>query len=747
MNPVARRCRRLLCLVFALIPSLTSADPLAWITNANSSNLSVIDTATDQISGAPVATMPSPRAVALSATHVYVVHDSGTLSIINKSTRLSSTIPLPAGLPGGVAVSPDGTRVYVASTDNDALYVFDATTQALITTLSIDNPTGVAVKPDGSRVYLGSDDGFNARVAVINAATNSLLTPIGLSGREPTGLAVSPDGTRLYVCINTSATVAAINLDTGTVLANIPVGADPRGIVFNHAGTRAYVAEYASAQVGVIDTSTHAVIDHFNPGGNGPWGIDVSADDTRVYVANYLSNNVGIRNVVTNTVITRTVGNGPVAFGRFVDKYVPPPQVPPVLGNVPDQNAVSGTPFTLDLVNHVATTNGDPITGFAITAGSLPEGLTLNTTTGLISGTPLLAGRGASLTVTVSDDDGPSNADTIGFTVASPASSTPRELMVGSFTGGLRGFALGATGNVAPARTLVGPNTQLAYPYGLAYEGTEGTLFVSDFSGQAIRAFDVDARGDTPPRRTLASTWLGQPRGVAVDSQHGEFAVIGGGCFPCFWPLSARDSDEPVRRLIWSIGNPFGLALNPPQDEVFIGDADASPPNEGKVLVFPRTANGQVSPTRVIQGANTRIGPGSGSQRIALDPVLQTLYVLTQNLDPVNANLRHLRVLAFPAAASGNVMPLRVIEGSNTQLDIPSTQVPYGLSFDPATQRLMVSIYSNVAAENRVLSFYAGDQGNVAPLTSLGGAATGLDRIGTAVVVPVNLILRDGFEN
>ncbi len=413
MNPVARRCRRLLCLVFALIPSLTSADPLAWITNANSSNLSVIDTATDQISGAPVATMPSPRAVALSATHVYVVHDSGTLSIINKSTRLSSTIPLPAGLPGGVAVSPDGTRVYVASTDNDALYVFDATTQALITTLSIDNPTGVAVKPDGSRVYVGYDDGFNARIAVLDTTTNTLLSPLNIGGREPSGLAVSPDGTRLYVCASATNTVVAINLDNGAVLTNIPVGADPRGIVFNHAGTRAYVAEYASAQVGVIDTSTHAVIDHFNPGGNGPWGIDVSADDTRVYVANYLSNNVGIRNVVNNTVVTRSVGNGPVAFGRFIDAYVPPPQVPPTLGNIPDQTAASGAPFSLDLVNYVSTTNGDPINAFAITAGTLPDGLGLDTATGMISGTPALAGRGYSITVPASDDDGPSNADTI----------------------------------------------------------------------------------------------------------------------------------------------------------------------------------------------------------------------------------------------------------------------------------------------------------------------------------------------
>lgn len=746
MNRAVRCFRYLSTLVFGLASGMLAAEPLAWITNNSSNNVSVIDTATDTISGAPISLFPSPRAVAVSPTHVFVTHGNDILSIINKTTRIVTTKNLPSNTLVGVAASPDGSRVYVSGYGTNQLFVIDTTNNnALIAALPVSKPFGIAVKPDGSRAYIAYDDGLNARVAVLDTTTNTLLPPLALSGREPTGIAISPDGTRLFVCVTATDRVAILNLDTMTV-SSLDVGGEPRGIVVNHAGTRAYFTEALTNQVGVINTASQLVIDHFPSGGNLPWGIDVSADDSRVYVANHDSGNVGIRNVLSSTLTTRSVGTNPIAFGRFIDAYVPP-QVPPVLGNVPDQNAVSGTPFTLDLVNHVATTNGDPITGFAIIAGSLPEGLTLNTTTGLISGTPLLAGRGASITVTVSDDDGPSNADTIGFTIASPASSTPRELLVGSYTGGLRGFALGATGNVAPTRTLVGPNTQLVYPYGLDYEDTEGTLFVSDFSGQAIRAFDGDARGDTPPRRTLASAWLGQPRGVAVDRQHGEIAVIGGGCFPCFWPLSARGNDEPVRRLIWGIGNPFGLALNPPQDEVLIGDADASPPNEGKILVFPRTANGQVSPTRVIQGANTRIGPGSGSQRIALDPVLQVLYVLTQNVDPVNANLRHLRVLAFPAGASGNVMPLRVIEGSNTQLDIPSTQIPYGLSFDPATQRLMVSIYSNVAAENRVLSFYAGDQGNVAPLTSLGGAATGLDRIGTAVVVPVNLILRDGFEN
>ena len=67
-------------------------------------------------------------------------------------------------------------------------------------------------------------------------------------------------------------------------------------------------------------------------------------------------------------------------------------------------------------------TDADPVLSFAY-AGTLPPGLTFNTATGRIDGTPTAAGS-YTITVTASDDDGASNADTIAFVItASP--STP----------------------------------------------------------------------------------------------------------------------------------------------------------------------------------------------------------------------------------------------------------------------------------------------------------------------------------
>jgi hypothetical protein len=93
-----------------------------------------------------------------------------------------------------------------------------------------------------------------------------------------------------------------------------------------------------------------------------------------------------------------------------------PIEVPPVMGNVPDQTGTAGAAYSLDLSGFVTPTNGDPVTGYAIATGSLPPGLTLNAGTGAISGVPTTVGTFV-FKVSASDNDGNSNADAIQFTV------------------------------------------------------------------------------------------------------------------------------------------------------------------------------------------------------------------------------------------------------------------------------------------------------------------------------------------
>ncbi|MFM6990871.1 MAG: autotransporter domain-containing protein, partial [Rhodoferax sp.] len=67
------------------------------------------------------------------------------------------------------------------------------------------------------------------------------------------------------------------------------------------------------------------------------------------------------------------------------------------------------------------TASNPPLTAFALTSGTLPTGVSLNTTTGVISGTPTVPGASSAVTLTASNAVGTSTAVTVNFSVGVPA--------------------------------------------------------------------------------------------------------------------------------------------------------------------------------------------------------------------------------------------------------------------------------------------------------------------------------------
>ena len=98
-----------------------------------------------------------------------------------------------------------------------------------------------------------------------------------------------------------------------------------------------------------------------------------------------------------------------------------------------------------------------------------------------------------------------------------------------------------------------------------------------------------------------------------------------------------------------------GFGYDPIHDEIVV-----TSPLTQAILIFRGGANGEEEPIRVIQGPHTQIQGTAygGNDRVSIDPVNNEIYI------PVVPN----SILVFDRSANGDVAPKRVLSGPDTQL-------------------------------------------------------------------------------
>ena len=143
--------------------------------------------------------------------------------------------------------------------------------------------------------------------------------------------------------------------------------------------------------------------------------------------------------------------------------------------------------------------------------------------------------------------------------------------------------------------------------------------------------------------------------------------------------------------------------------------------SQPRIAVFARLANGSVVPKRIISGQATKLG--RTVHGIAYNPVRDEIIVPNALADAV---------LVFRAGASGAEPPVRVIQGSKTQL-----VTPHAASFDVAHQEILVASLSG----RSVYVFPWDADGDVSPRRVISGAKTRLGHIvGLGVDAATNLL-------
>jgi len=426
---------------------------------------------------------------------------------------------------------------------------------------------------------------------VVNVA--GAITPT-ISGGEPDTCTISPalpagltidnttgviSGTPTVTVAAKDYTITATNTAGSTTSAlRFEVDVDPPK--YSYLGSP-YVLTKDVTIINAVPTKTDgpdAIA--FVLGGALPAGLTYDPTDGRIH---------GIATVVSPNTFYSVVLNGPSGNGSTNFRIE-------VLGNVPVISYPDfSTPTTLltdQIVSASPTNTGGAVTaGYAVTAGTLPAGLSLDAASGVISGSPTAITAAADITITATGADGPGST-TINLTVDA---GRPQFDYASPFT-----IVENVAGSISPT-TGSSPISSYALTAGAFPSGIGLNTTTGEISGTA--AFGTAAPYNVEITAT-GSGGVSDPFPLQIDVNPGAPSITYAGS-----PYSATEGLEfsasptstggaPDSYTVTAGVLPDGMSLNPTTGQIFGPNLDVV----GQVRNFTITgSNGSGSSAAAVQ--------------------------------------------------------------------------------------------------------------------------------------------------
>lgn len=239
-------------------PELNITYPAAYVVNAESNSLSVIDLTTQQVretisfgdASMSHSSKTNMAEMVMWPHHIYLSPDGSKLGVGVPGMDLS------AGHAGGMA----GMKGRVLLVDSKT----GATTVNQQTPVMNHN---AVFSSDGSEIWT-SQMSETGKVLVYDAGKMTLKNTIAV-GMEPAEVTMSSNGQYAFVANGMSNTITVINVADKSVVKTIPVGEDPVG-AWPGADGRMYVDNEKGQSISVIDVATLSVVETvklgFTPG-------------------------------------------------------------------------------------------------------------------------------------------------------------------------------------------------------------------------------------------------------------------------------------------------------------------------------------------------------------------------------------------------------------------------------------------------------------------------------------------------
>jgi hypothetical protein len=288
------------------------------------------------------------------------------------------------------------------------------------------------------------------------------------------------------------------------------------------------------------------------------------------------------------------------------------------------------------------------------------------------------------------------------------ASSTAPGIYVTNQNDTVTVYALTASGNAAPIRTLAGSATQLKTPIGIRVD-SKNEMLVANRSGGNVTVYPALASGNVAPTGTLSATGMGSPEGLVMGPMDDVYVstcpgcgTANGGSIGVFhFPSTTGASDLSISGASTGFTDPATLALDG-SGSLWVANAFG-----GDVALFAAGAKGNATPT-----ASFTPTPAANIQSLAYGASTLFLGVPGAGIE------------LFPTSATGSAAAATTLS-SSTQLPI---NYPAGIFVDSSASP--PTVYLNDYGASAIYVIHtSGTSPNltVASVTTIQGAATALD--------------------
>ncbi len=280
----------------------------AYIANPGAGAITVLNTASNRVSGTIKIPQGPPQSVSFSPdgrtayVSVYGSHSAPLIAFIDTATgTVTSTVPVNNITPGPSTTSPDGRDLYVPNHNlvmggpgDNIIDVIDLASNQLIDSIPVAaNPHWIVFDKKNGRFYVTNH--LSTVITVLNANTNGIITTIEV-GETPHSIALSPDGSRVAVTSFNGNEVFMVSTATDREVATIPVGRNPLDIAYSRDGRYLFTADNLSNTVTVIDTADNRVIAEI-PTGKAPTSISVLPNGRQAYVTDEGDGTIEVLNI------------------------------------------------------------------------------------------------------------------------------------------------------------------------------------------------------------------------------------------------------------------------------------------------------------------------------------------------------------------------------------------------------------------------------------------------------------------